>query len=96
MTTTGYTALKSSSYRPNLNIFVLTANKKLLTTINLVWGSSADVYDKTNSTDETIADVEEILKKDGHVQSGDIFVVLASMPIREKLRTNTIKINVVK
>lgn len=96
MTTTGYTALKSSSHRPNLNIFVFTANKKLLTTINLVWGSSAYYYDKTNSTDETIADVEEILKKDGHVVSGDIFVVLASMPIREKQRTNTIKINVVK
>ena len=96
MTTTGYTALKSSSHRPNLNIFVFTANKKLLTTINLVWGSSAYYYDKTNSTDETIADVEEILKKDGHVSSGDIFVVLASMPIREKQRTNTIKVNVVK
>lgn len=96
MTATGYTALRSSSHRPNLNIFVFTANKKLLTTINLVWGSSAYFYDKTNSTDETIADVEEILKKDGHVVSGDIFVVLASMPIREKQRTNTIKINVVK
>lgn len=96
MTTTGYTAFKSSSHRPNTNIFVFTGNRKLLTTINLVWGSQAYFYDKINSTDETIADVEEILKRDGHVQSGDIFVVLASMPIREKLRTNTIKINVVK
>lgn len=96
MTTTGYTAFKSSSHRPNLNIFVFTGNSKLITTINLVWGSRAYYYDKTNSTDETIADVEEILKKDGHVNSGDIFVVLASMPIREKQRTNTIKINVVK
>ncbi|HEX5169182.1 MAG TPA: pyruvate kinase [Cyclobacteriaceae bacterium] len=96
MTTTGYTAFKSSSHRPNLNIFVFTANKKLLTTINLVWGSRAYFYDKVNSTDETISDVEEILKQDGHVKSGDIFVVLASMPIKEKLRTNTIKINIVK
>ncbi|HEY8513227.1 MAG TPA: pyruvate kinase [Cyclobacteriaceae bacterium] len=96
MTATGYTALKSSSHRPNLNIFVFTANKKLLTSINLVWGSSAYYYDKVNSTDETIADVEEILKRDGHVVPGDIFVVLASMPIREKQRANTIKINIVK
>jgi pyruvate kinase len=96
MTATGYTALKSSSHRPNLNIFVFTANKKLLTSINLVWGSSAYYYDKINSTDETIADVEEILKRDGHVVPGDIFVVLASMPIREKQRANTIKINIVK
>lgn len=96
MTTSGYTAFKSSSHRPNLNIFVFTANKKLLTTINLVWGSTAYFYDKTNSTDETISDVEEILKRDGHVKSGDIFVVLASMPIKEKQRTNTIKLNIVK
>ncbi|HEX7016858.1 MAG TPA: pyruvate kinase [Cyclobacteriaceae bacterium] len=96
MTATGYTALKSSSHRPNVNIFVFTANRKLLTSINLVWGSSAYYYDKTNSTDETIADVEEILKRDGHVVPGDVFVVLASMPIREKQRTNTIKINIVK
>ncbi len=96
MTTTGYTAFKSSSHRPNLNIFVFTANKKLLTYINLVWGSRAYFYDKTESTDETISDVEEILKKDGHVKSGDIFVVLASMPIKEKQRTNTIKLNIVK
>jgi pyruvate kinase len=96
MTATGYTALKSSSHRPNVNIFVFTANRKLLTSINLVWGSSAYYYDKINSTDETIADVEEILKRDGHVVPGDIFVVLASMPIREKQRANTIKINIVK
>jgi pyruvate kinase len=96
MTTTGYTAFKSSSHRPNTNIFVFTGNKSLLTTINVVWGSRAYHYDKVNSTDETISDVEEILKKDGHVKSGDIFITLASMPIKEKLRTNTIKINIVK
>ncbi len=96
MTTTGYTAFKSSSHRPNTNIFVFTGNKSLLTTINLVWGSRAYHYDKINSTDETISDVEEILKRDGHVKSGDIFITLASMPIKEKLRTNTIKINIVK
>jgi pyruvate kinase len=96
MTQSGYTAFKSSAYRPNANIFVFTSNKSLLTKMNLVWGSQAYFYDKINSTDETIADVEETLKKDGHVKSGDIFIVLASMPIQEKSRTNTLKINIVK
>jgi pyruvate kinase len=68
----------------------------LLNKINLLWGAQAYLYNKTNSTDETIADVEEALKRDGHVVSGDIFIVLASMPIKEKARTNTIKINIVK
>jgi pyruvate kinase len=96
MTQSGYTAFQSSKFRPNANIFVFTANDSLLTKMNLVWGTQAYYYDKVNSTDETIADVEAILKKDGHVESGDIIVVLASMPIKEKGRTNTIKINIVK
>jgi len=96
MTYTGYTAIKASSHRPNTNIFVFSSNEKLLTTVNLVWGTRAYLYDKENSTDETIADVEELLKRDGHVKSGDIFITLASMPIKEKQRTNTIKINIVK
>jgi pyruvate kinase len=96
MTQSGYTAFQSSAYRPNANIFVFTANKSLLTKMNLVWGTQAYFYDKINSTDETIADVEEILKKEGHVASGDLFITLSSMPIQEKSRTNTLKINVVK
>jgi pyruvate kinase len=96
MTASGYTAFKSSSHRPNANIFVFTSNKALINKVNLVWGSRAYHYDKTNSTDETISDVESILKKEGHVSTGDIFIFLASMPIQDKARTNTLKINVVK
>ncbi len=96
MTSSGYTAFKSSAYRPDTNIFVFTSNKSLLTSINLVWGTRAFYYDKVNSTDETIADVEAKLKAEGHVQPGDVFITLASMPIIERQRTNTLKINVVK
>lgn len=96
MTASGYTAFKSSSHRPNTNIFVFTPNRSLINKINLVWGSRAYFYDKTNSTDETIADVEGMLKAEGHVKSGDVFILLASMPIQDRARTNTLKINVVK
>ena len=96
MTSSGYTAYKASSHRPNANIFVFTGNRTLINKMNLVWGTRAYHYDKTDSTDETISDVEEILKREGHVKSGDIFIFLASMPIQERARTNTLKINVVK
>lgn len=96
MTQSGYTAFQSSAYRPNANIFVFTSNQSLLNKINLVWGSQGYFYDKTNSTDETISDVESTLKRDGHVKTGDIIIILASMPIHERARTNTLKINVVK
>ncbi len=96
MSATGYSAMKSSSHRPNTNIFVFTSNQAILNTMNLVWATRAYYYEKQTSTDETIADVEEILKRDGHVKSGDVFIILASMPIHERNRTNMIKVHMVK
>ncbi len=95
MTSSGYTAFKASSHRPNCNIFVFTGNKAILNTMNLVWSTQAYYYEKQNSTDETIADVQEILKKDGQVKKGDIIIILASMPIHERNRTNMMKLSVV-
>jgi len=96
MTLQGYSAYKASSHRPNANIFAFTSKKEILNAMNLVCATRAYHYDKAASTDETIADVEAVLKRDGHVKSGDTFIVLASMPINDRGRTNTIKVNVVK
>lgn len=95
MTQLGYAAIKASSHRPKANIFAFTSNDTILNTMNLVWATRAYHYDKAASTDETIADVEKILKRDGHVKSGDIFIILASMPIQERGRSNMIKVHVV-
>lgn len=96
MTQHGYAAYKASSHRPNVNIFAFTSNPAILNTMNLVWATRAYHYDKASSTDETISDVEAILKRDGHVQSGDIFIIMASMPIQEKGRANMFKVHVVR
>jgi len=95
MTASGYSAQKSSSHRPNTNIFVFTSNKNILNTMNLVWATRAYYYEKQTSTDETIADVQAILKRDGHVKTGDAFIILASMPIHERNRTNMMKVHFV-
>ena len=95
MTQLGYSAYKASSHRPNANIFAFTSNDSILNAMNLVWATKAYHYDKASSTDETIADVEKILKQDGHVKTGDIFIILASMPIQERGRSNMIKVHVV-
>ncbi len=95
MTQLGYSAYKASSHRPNANIFAFTSNDTILNAMNLVWATKAYHYDKASSTDETIADVEKILKRDGHVKTGDIFIILASMPIQERGRSNMIKVHLV-
>lgn len=95
MTQLGYSAYKAASHRPNANIFAFTSNDSILNAMNLVWATKAYHYDKASSTDETISDVENILKRDGHVKTGDYFIILASMPIQERGRSNMIKVHVV-
>jgi len=48
------------------------------------------------STDATFEDIENTLKNDKHVLSGDIIINTASMPLKEKGRTNMLKIHVVE
>ena len=93
MTHSGYTALKISSQRPKSTIIVFTANRKLLSSLSLVWGVKCFYYDKMVSTDHTIADSQYILKKHGLVKDGDIIINLASMPIEEKGQSNMLKLS---
>ena len=93
-TFSGYTAFKMSSHRPHAKIFIFTPNKNLIPKLSLVWGVQGFYYDKVDSTDKTFKDQEDILKNYGYIEEGDIFITTASMPIKEKGRTNALKINV--
>lgn len=92
MTKSGYTGFKIASYRPKASIFIFTNNPTLLYTLNLVWGVRGFFYDKYITTDQTLEDVVDILKENGHVKPGDYVINSASMPLAKKQRTNTIKV----
>lgn len=96
MTSSGYTAIEISSYRPDADIYVFTGNHKLLTTLSLVWGVSTFIYEKFESTDGTIQDVNGLLKKYRLVEPGQIIINTASTPLHQKGRTNTIRVSEVK
>lgn len=94
MTASGYTGFKIASNRPNCPIFVFSHNKSILAQLNLVWGVRAFPYSKeTSSTDETIADVQDILKEKNLLKAGDIVINTGSMPVHYRLRTNLLKIS---
>ncbi|EAZ79965.1 pyruvate kinase [Algoriphagus machipongonensis] len=95
ITSSGFTGFRIASHRPLANIFVFTSNKTLITQMSLVWGIRAYFYDKLVSTDATFVDIENILKDDDHVNSEDIIINTASMPLKGKGRTNMLKIHVV-
>lgn len=93
MTHSGYTAFKISSMRPKAHIFAFTSNKRILTMLNLLWGVRAEFYDKTVSTDHTIADIKLILRNRKFVEQGDLVVNIASMPISEQGMANMLKLS---
>jgi pyruvate kinase len=91
----GFTGFRVASYRPQADVFIFTDNKKLLATLNLVWGVRGFYYDRFVSTDDTFQDVVDMLKADGMVKEGEYVINCASMPIHKKQRTNTIKVTLV-
>ncbi len=93
MTNSGYTAFKLASYRPKANIFIFTDNQSLLSSLSLVWGVRGFYYDKYESTDETINDLKRTLKAMGLVEANDLVVNLASMPMKDRGRTNMYKLS---
>jgi pyruvate kinase len=95
ITSSGFTGFKISSHRPLASIFVFTKNKSLITQFSLVWGVRAYHYESAISTDDTLTDIENQLKNDGHVTSGDIIINTASMPLKASGKTNMLKIHMV-
>lgn len=96
ITNSGYTAFKLSSHRPQANIIIFTDNETLLNALSLVWGVKGFYYDKYESTDQTISDLKEIIKSKGYVKTDDLVINLASMPMKEKGRTNMLKLSYIQ
>src|SRR5690606_23491085 len=96
MTSSGYTALETSSQRPSANNYVFTGNTQLLNQPSLAWGVSTFIYEKIESTDGTIQDVNELLSQNQLVEPGQIVINTASTPLHKKGETNTIRVSVVQ
>jgi pyruvate kinase len=96
LTVQGYTAFKISSCRPKRKIFIFSDRMHMLATLNLVWGVQSFYYDKFTTTDDTITDVVDILKKYGKVEVGDFVVNVGAMPLQARKRTNMLKITEVE
>jgi pyruvate kinase len=93
LTNSGYTAFKLSSHRPKAPVFIFTDNLSLLTALSLVWGVRGYYYDKYESTDQTIDDLKQIIKDELMVKTDDLVINIASMPMKERGRTNMLKLS---
>ncbi|MFD2285580.1 pyruvate kinase [Pedobacter petrophilus] len=96
MTLSGYTAFEISSHRPEALTFIFTSNRALLNAVSLLWGVRGFYYDNWESTDNTIIEVNDILKSKKLVKQGDILINTAAIPMEAKGKTNMLKITVVE
>ncbi len=92
LTHSGYTGWQISSWRPNCLVLVFTSNKRILSQLNLLWGVKCIYYNKFQSTDKTVEDVNALAIKNRYIRRGDVVVNLASMPIKDKGQVNTLRI----
>ncbi|AWA29166.1 pyruvate kinase [Flavobacterium magnum] len=93
LTNSGYTAFQISAWRPQAHILVFTSNKRILTQLNLLWGVKSFYYDKFVSTDDTVTDINQMVRDSGFVDKGDFLINLAAMPVTDKGMVNTLRVS---
>ena len=93
LTNSGYTAFQISAWRPKAHVLVFTSNKTILSQLNLLWGVKAFYYDKFESTDKTVVQINTLALENGWVEKGDMLINLAAMPIIEKGMVNTLRVS---
>ena len=62
----------------------------------MVWGVKAFYYEGGKTTDETVLETKNILKKYKYVKRGDKVINIASMPAQERGMTNMMKLSKIK
>jgi pyruvate kinase len=67
-----------------------------LNSLSLIWGVQGFYYDKFESTDKTIEDVNDLLKGLKLVKKGDILINTAAIPMEKKGKTNMLKVTVIE
>ena len=95
MTKSGYTAFKTSSFRPGCDIFAFTNDRSVMTQLSLLWGVRAFYYDGKEATDLAVPEVNDYLKSKGLLAEGDVVINTAAMPLHATGRTNMIKVTII-
>ncbi len=95
-TKSGYTAFQISSYRPSCNILVFTANPRIKSSLNLLWGVRCFSYGGVKNTDNAIEFVKKFCLDNKILKENDLTVSIFTMPVVRKGDVNTIRFTRIK
>ena len=92
-TETGSTARRLAKFHPPVPLYAFTCNPSVVRELQLAWGVSAFVVDRTRSTDEMLLQVEEQLSKRQLAVPGDAVIIALGAPVARCGHTNLLKLH---
>lgn len=96
ITHSGNTARRIAKFRPKVPIIAFTESQKVRRQLNLVWGVQSVRLEQIFDTDKSVRLMEDYLKENGMVNSGDRVIIATGMPIAKRGRTNMIKVSTIE
>lgn len=94
-TQTGYTARMVAKYRPRPPIVAVTPHLRTAMRLSIVWGVLPLIVRRIESTDQMIQEAVEAAVSAGHINSGDLVVITAGVPVGVHGTTNLLKVHTV-
>ena len=92
-TMSGYSARMISRYRPRKPVIAITANEDTRRRCALYWGVQTLLGTRTESLNNMVIQVDDILTREGLARDGDTVVIVAGTPLLVGGRTNILKIH---
>lgn len=94
-TTSGFTARNISRFRPGVPIVAVTPSLLTKNQLALSWGVEAKVVPFTDSFNQLLKHIKQLLVKKKIVKKGDNVVIVAGHPFGYKGQSNLIKVEVI-
>ncbi len=92
LTSSGKSALKLSRYRPKTKVYAFTHKKKVLNSLNAIWGVKPIGTIKESQTSKMFQKILKTLDKKGLLNKNGTYVATVGYPVGMPGSTNTIKI----
>lgn len=97
VTMSGFTATKVAKYKPACQIIACSLNPQVCRQLNLLWGVTPLLLTKVESSaDELFEDALQAAKDAGYVNTGDLAVITAGVPLGISGNTNMIRVSEVE
>ncbi|HET6567635.1 MAG TPA: pyruvate kinase [Rhodothermales bacterium] len=93
LTASGATARSIARNRPTMPVYAFTDEPRVVAQLGMLWGTKGYAIPFQADTDEGVHTVRRVLTEQRLVESGDLIVFVAGMPLPAKGRTNMIHVS---